>query len=81
MTMNPCDYICDYCVAPVKDDIHRIWFSQEFLSNRYLDAPYCTWQRDGRKIVQVIRDTGRVRIWLLTDEYDCDGNRLGIWPD
>ena len=64
MTANHCDYLCDYCAGTVElYDIQRIGFSQELLSHGYLDAPFCTWQCDGRKIVQVIKDTGRVRIW------------------
>jgi hypothetical protein len=42
--------------------------------------PHCTWQRDGRKITQV-RNDGRLRIWMLTDEYEYRGYRLGVWPD
>lgn len=69
------------------------WFTPEFLKhdNHMVVAPVCIWHRDGVKITQHFREdsaygvergwAGLDRIWILTDEYDRLGYRLGVWPD
>lgn len=60
---------------------HMVWFLRWFLDMCYCDAPQVIWQRDGRKIIQTRKSTGAQRIWMLTDERDRHGSRLGVWPD
>lgn len=60
---------------------HMVWFSRWFLDTRYYDAPAVIWQRDERKITQTSKSTGEQHIWVLTDERDHHGSRLGVWPD
>lgn len=47
----------------------------------YIDLPKATWQRDGLKITKTMKETERKTIWILTDTYDDQMHRLGIWPD
>lgn len=61
---------------------HMVWFSPYFRNVGFVDAPYCIWQRDGRKITKTPkRGNAPVRVWILTDHYDYRGYRLGVWPD
>jgi hypothetical protein len=63
------------------DELHRNWFSPQFLHIGHHEAPACTWHRDSRKVTRTWRENGRVHVWMLTDEYDEYGYRLGVWPD
>lgn len=60
---------------------HMVWFSRWFLDLCHFDAPQVIWQRDERKITQTRKETGEQRIWMLTDDRDRHGFRLGVWPD
>lgn len=74
----------------------QLWFSPWFLSNclaeydaqsddpkykSWIDLPKVTWEREGLKVIKTHKDTGKVTIWMLTDQYDSQGHRLGVWPD
>lgn len=64
------------------EEKHRTWFSPEFLEIGIVHAPICTWKVEGIKVTMTDPDGIRpTRIWMLTDEYDHQGHRLGVWPD
>lgn len=68
------------CVGHGGAGPHEIWFESWFLSQCCYTAPKVVWQRDGRKVTGTW-DTGKVRVWMLTDRYNRWGCRLGVWPD
>lgn len=84
----------DYSQACVGSQVgehkHMVWFSRWFLDQRYFDAPAVVWQRDGNIVTRTYkpeyeRPSGLPNvppmIWVLTDQYDQHGRRLGVWPD
>lgn len=63
---------------------NRMWFTSVFLMTNpvKITTPTWIWTRDDDKITQNHRtDPGKYRVWILTDEYDHRGYRLGVWPD
>lgn len=46
-----------------------------------LRAPAVDYESQGDKIIRTNRWKNRQNIYILTDEYDSKGRRLGVWPD
>jgi len=68
-------------VGHYKEKPTRLWFSPTFLWTCYSEGTGYTWQRDGNKVTMTSKKDGSTRVWILTDRYQRDGHRLGIWPD
>ena len=84
----PCVGWCDQS----EPQYARLWFAPWFLVfNPYrFGTQACIWERNGNVITKTYRPeynrpSGKPnaprRVWELTDEYDKDGYRLGVWPD
>jgi hypothetical protein len=46
-----------------------------------LAAPAVHYEREGDKIIRTNVRKDTQHIYVLTDEYDSKGRRLGVWPD
>lgn len=65
---------------------YQTWFHPEFVGlgcDAMRVAPICCWQYHHRKqiVKQVFHDPKLTHIWQLTEQYDDNGYRLGVWPD
>jgi len=63
-------------------DMRRIFFSPWFLEIGHYEDPSCSWTYDRVRVVQSLKVEEREDyIWVLTEETNEQGWRLGVWPD
>jgi hypothetical protein len=79
------EHLCiGVCYLPEKPFTHMWWarWALEFMAEGFeLHAPAVHYKREGDKIIRTNVRKGFTHIYILTDEYDDDGRRLGVWPD
>lgn len=77
----PCIGRCDEPAPPHT----RIWFAPWFImftgEGFKVETPAVHYVRDGVKVTRTNVRKDTQHIYVLTDEYDELGCRLGVWPD
>lgn len=79
------DQLCvGECYQPAPPFTHMYWarWALALMAEGFkLQAPAVLYERDGDKIVRTNVRNNRQHVYVLTDEYDSKGRRLGVWPD
>jgi hypothetical protein len=78
-------YLCiGKCYQTARPFSHMYWaqWALSLMDEGFtLSAPQVDYQRDGDKIIRTNTKKNRQNIFLLVDEWDAKGRRLGVWPD